>query len=466
MKSLSRFALSWLWALALSANLTSAADSATPPTADEKILADGLALLRVWYPPTYPPAALKARQSGIVTVRLIVDTAGRVRAARALEESDTPFIDSAVAAVKSWSFSPAIERGQVIECCLDTLVTFSPAMGQQPKTRENMPPDSQTFSSSPRTQPQALVTPAGGYPEILVERKLPGAVRFSCTVSVEGHALESRILAASHSAFVIPAVEALNHWEFAPGTWGDLKVIAPIEGIISFDSLTGTIGEIYKLNGITTQDDAPPTIIANPAFMVDPIWPLDRLLAGEAGSASVVFTIGQSGRVSDVRVQEATKPEFGEALSAAVQCWAFERPMETLPDGSLILVKHADFAAIAPDATGDAASLARLVLAVKSGQISGAKGLDEKVTPLYRVAPIYPTLHAAGARPAGSAEIEFIVDRDGRAQLPRIVTASQPEFGWAAATAVSQWVFKGPRRGGQPVDVKVKIPFNFSAPSI
>jgi hypothetical protein len=48
--------------------------------------------------------------------------------------------------------------------------------------------------------------------------------------------------------------------------------------------------------------------------------------------------------------------------------------------------------------------------------------------------------------------------------LPRIVTATQPEFGWSAATAITQWVFKAPHRGGEPVDVKVRIPFRFVAP--
>jgi outer membrane biosynthesis protein TonB len=45
------------------------------------------------------------------------------------------------------------------------------------------------------------------------------------------------------------------------------------------------------------------------------------------------------------------------------------------------------------------------------------------------------------------------------------VSATNAEFGWSAATAVSQWVFKAPLRGGQPVDVKVRIPFDFKSPA-
>jgi len=60
--------------------------------------------------------------------------------------------------------------------------------------------------------------------------------------------------------------------------------------------------------------------------------------------------------------------------------------------------------------------------------------------------------------------IEFIIDRDGRCRLPRVVSASQPEFGWAAAAAINQWVFAPPTKGGQPVDVKVNIPVDFPPP--
>jgi TonB family protein len=61
--------------------------------------------------------------------------------------------------------------------------------------------------------------------------------------------------------------------------------------------------------------------------------------------------------------------------------------------------------------------------------------------------------------------IDFVIDRDGRARLPQIISATSEEFGWAAATAVAQWVFRPPLRGGQPVDIKVRIPFSFKAPA-
>ena len=67
-------------------------------------------------------------------------------------------------------------------------------------------------------------------------------------------------------------------------------------------------------------------------------------------------------------------------------------------------------------------------------------------------------------RAKGQAEIEFIIDNTGHAQLPRIVTSTRDDFGWAAATAVSRWQFTAPTMNSQPVDVLVTVPIEFSPP--
>lgn len=441
-----------------------AADApAAPATAELEV--DGLAILREWQPPKYPSAELAAKHSGMVNVRLIIDETGRVTAARALEDSDEAFVDAALAAVKSWVFAPALERSKPIACCLETLVTFSPVVGQQVAARGNHPPASQTFVSAPKTPPKPMTTPDGGYPDVLIQRKLNGVVRFICTVSPEGRAIQSRIAAASHADFVLPALEALQRWTFTPGTWGDLTVVGPVEGQMSFDDFTSKLDELYVANGLTAPDGARPSITPDLVVTVDPVWPLDRLLAGEDGSATVEFTVGESGAVKDIRVREASQPEFGEALAASMAAWQFDQPIENHRRTTTTLARRVEFVAVPLDAATESSATARLVVAMRKGEVAGAKGLDEKLVPLYRVAPIYPATLLTGDRPNGTAEIEFVIDRDGRARLCRITSATHPEFGWAAATAVSQWLFKAPLRAGQATEVKVKIPFNFVPPA-
>jgi TonB family protein len=360
-------------------------------------------------------------------------------------------------------FTPALEDGKPAACCLETLVTFSPAVGQQKKTKDNLPPKEQALSPARRVAPAAKFAPPGNYPDVLVERKFAGVVRFACVVATDGEVLQPRIIAASHVDFVQPALESLKHWEFTPGMQGDLPVKAPIDGKITFDALVSNIDEMFVANGLSAPDGSVPTVTPEPLIIVDPVLPIDALLKGEGGSATVDFTVSETGTVTDIRVREATHVDFGEALSAALEIWAFARPVENNRVVAVALTKRAEFKAIPVETVENPHTLTRLVLALRAGEMTGAKGLDGKLVPIYQVRPEYPRALRAGGGPAGKAEIEFVVDREGRVRLPRVVSASHPEFGWSAATAVSQWIFNAPHRSGQPVDIKVKIPINFAA---
>ncbi len=57
------------------------------------------------------------------------------------------------------------------------------------------------------------------------------------------------------------------------------------------------------------------------------------------------------------------------------------------------------------------------------------------------------------------------IDRAGRAQLPRVVSTTREDFGWAAATAVARWQFTPPTKDGKPVDVKARVPVSYTPPA-
>lgn len=461
---LSRITLLVSLCVGLPASALVHAASAAAPAAEPPLVADGPALLREWVPPVYPPEQLAKKVAGAVTVRLIVDENGAVASARAMPDSDEPFVASALAAVQAWRFAPAIENQKPAPCCLETRVAYSPTRGQLKPSP--VPPQAQTFSLAPRTQPEPRSSPAGEYPSVLVERKIPGAVRFSGHVTAQGRLVNPRISAASHVDFVLPALDALKQWEFQPAMQGDLPVEANVEALMTFEALFDKAGDILAANAITAPDGTPPTVAPQPNYLPDPVWPLEALLCGEGGSASVEFAVDRGGDVSGVRVREASQPEFGQALAAAVELWGFGRIVGNLEVTSVPLIKRAEFKAVPLELKESADPIVRLVIALRAGQIGSARGLDRKLTPLYRVPPAYPrALVSVEGGPQGHAEIEFVVDRDGRARLPRVTAATQPEFGWAAATAVQQWVFGPPTRSGEPVDVRVKIPIDFAAQS-
>jgi TonB family protein len=110
-------------------------------------------------------------------------------------------------------------------------------------------------------------------------------------------------------------------------------------------------------------------------------------------------------------------------------------------------------------------SVSRLLEKVreKGEGITGATGLDRPLKPIWQAKPTYPS-KMLPEKISGQAAVECIIDRDGRARLPRVKSATREEFGWAAATAISQWVFERPLRKGEPVDVTVTIPVNFNPP--
>lgn len=73
---------------------------------------------RVQEPPVYPPAAIAARQSGHVELRVMVDAAGHPRAATVASaeppEAAVVFGDASISAVMKWSFNPARVNGRAV----------------------------------------------------------------------------------------------------------------------------------------------------------------------------------------------------------------------------------------------------------------------------------------------------------------------------------------------------------------
>lgn len=439
------------------------ATSARP--ASSALIIDGAALVRQWNPPVYPADALKAKIGGRVVTRVVVDEAGNVIAARVLKADDPRLGEAAVAAVKTWKFVPAVESGKPVQICMDVPFEFDAAKGQKSWKPTASIPERMLPQPAPRTAATAKNSPPGDYPEVLTERRLTGQVAFACTVQPDGHARDLQVLGASHVDFVQPALRALAKWEFSPATQGDLTVASELRAMMSFDPLGSSRADVLAANNITAPDGSAPSAPPLPDVVVDPVWPYDLLVSGESGSATVEFTVQITGRVTDVKLHEATHPAFGRSLAAAMEQWSFAPAMTEGRTVAVTLIKRADFKpSSSTEKSPQEEILARLLRLDKEGAIRGGAGLDEKIVPVYRVAPGYPASLVGDQRGRGSAMIEFIIDQDGRARLPRILSSSREEFGWAAATAVGQWIFKAPARGGKPTEVKVQIPFNFTPP--
>lgn len=434
--------------------------AASPPAHPENALVDGPALVKEWFAPVYPPDALKEKIGGRTVVRIIVDETGKITAARVLRAADPRLGEAALAAVKTWTFSPAMEKEKAIASCLDVPLNFSAEKGDKSWPRSLMSDlnnQPQPAAVSPATK---KFTPKAEYPETLTERKLPGVVRFSCGVDATGHLIAPRIFAASHADFVLPALAALARWEFNPAKQGDLAVATELVGEVSFEEMIAGRAVALAANNITALDGTPPEATPQPLVAADTVWPHALLMKGTAGEALVEFTVDTQGNTTGLKLRSASQPEFGSAALAALETWKFRPAVQGGRTVAVSLLKKVEFVLPATENSAPA----RLLKAVQAGEVQDARGLDQPLTPLFRTPPVYPAALLANGRPKGAAEIEFVIARDGRARFPRIVSATQEEFGWAAATAIAQWLFQAPRRGGEAVDVKVRIPFNFAPP--
>lgn len=431
----------------------------TDATAPAPIIADeGAALLRQWVQPEYPESAAKAKKEGRVMVEFVVELDGTVSRATVAKSSDPQFDEAALAAVRQWTFSPGIADKKPVAMAMRAPVVFRLAQLSQ-KQPPGQPPAEELPAPLKRVSAQIKLSPNPAYPAELAETGLNGRVELEFTVGTDGVAHAPKVLWTSHAGFVPAALAALATSQFEPAHQGPLPFPEVQKAPIEFSTLGLKRADVLKANHIAVTTSPVPSVLPEPTILLEPVYPAARLLAGESGEAVVEFALSDRAKVENIQLISATEPEYGAALLAAVSRWQFGPAMH---EGARVPVVLRVTYPFTPPVGGP---VGRLVTELQPGGagVSGAKGLDQRLTLVWQVAPVYPAAQRA-ARVAGEAKIEFIIDHEGRVRLPRIVSASHEDFGWAAATAISQWVFSPPTRGGQPTDVRVAIPISFPAP--
>lgn len=300
------------------------------------------------------------------------------------------------------------------------------------------------------------------YPEALIPYRIRGEVRLRFDIDTEGAVTNVRALYATHPDFVAPAIEAAQAWRYRTALQNGRPVVTyDEEAPVVFDAVivgARPFSVPYPAEaGLPEQYryDRPPSILT----VVPVVYPYELLVAGVAGNATVAFGVGPDGRVLTSMVRSASHPDFGYALAAAMEAWTFEPAQKNGAPSAALLQRAQEFLIDGKDLlVGDSARRLLRELARPQPDIAEPEDLDAIPAIRSGAPPPYP---ANRAGQAGRAEIEFIVDRTGRVQLPRIVSASQPEFGWAAITAAARWLFEVPMRGGRPADVRVRVPVEF-----
>lgn len=441
---------------ACTAGALSAQQPAQPPAPLQADFGD--AALRDWVQPEYPEAAKKGKLEGSVEVDLVVGADGKVERAEIQHSTSEVFNEAALSAVRRWVFSPAVEEGKPVASGMVVPVVFQLAQLKQKRVPIS-PPDAQRPRAVRLKAAKFTTAPDPDYPAELEEKKIPGEVQIEFTVDTEGAARSPRVLWASHAAFVEMALRALEKTKFEPARQGLLTKATTMQYPVEFSSAGVKRPEILAANQMTMIGESRPGVEPSPYVLIEPVYPREHLLAGGEGTATAEFTVDTKGNSTEVTIISASAPEYGAALSAAVQAWGF-KPAST--EGESVPVRMQVIYGFVPPTSGNVLRLAEALRPGGAG-VGGPSGLDQKLKPLWRGFPVYPAA-LREEQLKGSAEIEFIIDHDGRARLPRVKSATHEKFGWAAATAISQWVFERPTRKGEPVDLTVTIPVNFNPP--
>jgi TonB family protein len=417
----------------------------------------GPPLLRDWVQPEYPEPARKDKREGSVTVEFVVEQDGTVSRETVKKSTDEIFDAPALAAVRQWKFKPALENGEPAAGAMRVQVVF-----QQEQLRQKSVPIFPPERLMPVPLKETPATPRGSiepdYPAELESSRIPGEVHMEFWVDAEGKVEQPRVLWATHPAFVETSLRTIERAVFIPAKQGPLAKRSVVRYPVGFESMGARPSDILAANGLTFAG-ATPAVLPRPLMLIRAVYSRERLLAGEEGKAVIEFTIDEEGRTREIAVISADYPEFGAALGSAAEAWVFKPAQGDSGPLAVRMQATQAFAIAEQPVEGRLAGLLR----PDGAGVSAPTGLDRKLKPLWRGFPAYPQALREQA-PAGEAQIEFVIDRDGRARVPRIVSATHEAFGWAAATAISQWVFERPTKGGEPVDVAVRIPVGFKPP--
>lgn len=401
--------------------------------------------------PVYTPSAPTAPEHPpVVHLVLSLDERGTITAVRAVDPVTEKNLAAIREALNSWRFAPA--RRANVPVAAEVAV---------PVWCERRPRAGAVETKPPR----ALKQKDAEYPPTMIRYGLDGTVKLGFWVDLEGNVKNPVVVSSNNPAFEEPAIKALRDWKFQPAT-RDGKPVEYRERIEFKFRLSDDRGRnAYVVERMRDQSKLPPELRYDTPVKLRgvcvPVYPYGLRRDEVTGEAKVAMLIDRLGRVVEVKVVSADRPEFGAALAAAVEGFQFDPALRDGQPVSHLLTFQQRFSfADLRDDPGD-----RLLRLEKNHpeKILSAKSLDTPLKPVSRRSPIFPvTVPVTTTK--GSALVDCLVDEEGRVRLPRVVSATAEGFGYAAVQAAGAWWFEPPRVGGKPVVVRVQIPFDFVIP--
>lgn len=378
-----------------------------------------------------------------------LDTHG---AAVAVEEVPAELAPLLAEKVREWRFAPARRDGVPIAATVRVPFILVPREdagedeGDPPRLIKRVPP---------------------AYPVGMRESGLRAEVTLEFVVDIEGRPRHVVAVKSLNPAFDQIMIDMVRQWRYEPARVAGRPVSKRMQltfGMGLHGEPEGGRGPL-DVRQRANMEALPPELRyeTEPKLvtMERPKYPHALLQAGAQGSAEVALVIDARGKVAASKVTEATHPEFGLALQAAVARFEYEPALKDgRPSQAVIrFTQKFDLRGSALVAQEDKAALE--IEQKHPERILRPGQLDGKLIPVLTRLPRLPAAQESNS--GGQAVIEIVVDREGRAVLPRIVSASTPELGYAAVQAVATWRFEPPLSQGKPAMTRAQVPFTFKA---
>lgn len=381
----------------------------------------------------------------VVSMKLSLDATGAIIDAEPQSKIKSAIRHAIDEALKSWKFAPARKGNQAVAAELVVPVLCLSEDGERPKV--GVPP-----SAVKRTPPK--------YPFAMRRFGIGGQVMVDFVVDKEGDVQNPVVIQSDNPEFDAPALQSVRTWKFTPGTQDGEPVATHMRVPIVF-TLDGGDRNAFQIEERGSSKLPPELQYDTPAKIRGvqiPVYPYSLRRDGVTGKATVSMVIGPNGHVAAVKVLSADRPEFGLALVAAAEGYVFDPALKDGKPVPFLLKLQQEFNRFdLPDDSGD--DLLQLEKKHPEKVVSAAK-LDAALKPISRRTPTFPVTAAQNAD-VGEADIEIDIDEEGHARLPRIVSATDTAFGYAAVQAANAWWFDPPKQNGKTVATRVVIPFRF-----
>ena len=232
--------------------------------------------------------------------------------------------------------------------------------------------------------------------------------------------------------------------------------------------LTGLAGlatgftALAKAEPATPPEDVPCTISESEK----PTFPLRMLNEGMTqGMVNVLLFVDATGTLRDSLVTAYSRKAFADEALRGLKDWKFTpgrvkgQPVDTVIDLSFHFEVHG---VLVLQNFGKGVSTADRWLDKFEYRAAGVQDLDRVPTPLNIVEPTYPREWMKQGI-VGEVVVNFYIDETGRTRFPVADPGAHEQLTGIALAAVQQWQFIPPKSKGQPVLVRARQVFQFSA---